>query len=72
MQHVSHRASDDMAQLRQENARLREGISAAIRAAELALFVVRKQGVMPNASWERGFAAELDQARAALAQSVSG
>lgn len=44
------------------------GLKAAIRAAKLALFVIRKQGVMPNASWESGFNADLAAAEAALAE----
>lgn len=45
---------------------LEAATKAAIRAAELALFVIRKQGVMPNASWERGFDVDLATARALL------
>jgi len=47
--------------------RKRDGLEAAIRAAKLALFVIRKQGVMPNSSWESGFDADLKAAEAALA-----
>jgi len=43
------------------------GLRAAIRAAELALFVIRKQGVMPNTSWETGFNSDLATAKNALA-----
>lgn len=32
----------------------REALEAATRAANLALFVIRKQDVMPNSSWENG------------------
>lgn len=39
--------------------RLREGLDAAIRCAKLALFVIRKQGIMPNSSWESGFNSDL-------------
>jgi hypothetical protein len=46
--------------------RLRDGLNAAIRAANLALFVIRKQGVMPNSSWESGFNSDLAKATAAL------
>jgi hypothetical protein len=42
-------------------------LRAAIRAAKLALFVIKKQGVMPNGSWEKGFAADLAIAEAGLA-----
>lgn len=49
-------------------AMLREGLGAAIRAAELALFVVRKQGVMPNSSWEAGFKRDLDAAKEAMSK----
>lgn len=45
----------------------RKGLEAAIRAAKLALFVIRKQGIMPNSSWEAGFDADLKTAEAALA-----
>jgi hypothetical protein len=48
--------------------RLRGGLSAAIRAAKLALFVIRKQGVMPNSSWESGFEKDLAIAEAAHEQ----
>lgn len=50
-----------------EIARLRKGLDAAIRAAKLALFVIRKQNVMPNSSWESGFEKDLAIATAALA-----
>jgi hypothetical protein len=40
------------------------GLDAAIRAAELALFVIRKQNVMPNSSWEHGFNSDLALAKA--------
>lgn len=56
---------DDVA-LRVENERLRDGLRAAIRAANLALFVINKQGVMPNSSWESGFKSDLAKAEAAL------
>ncbi|UGY15255.1 hypothetical protein HAP48_0043140 [Bradyrhizobium septentrionale] len=46
---------------------LRAGLQAAIRAAKLALFVVRKQNVMPNGSWANGFDRDLEAADAALA-----
>lgn len=45
----------------------RKGLEAAIRAARLALFVIRKQDVMPNSSWESGFNADLKAAEDALA-----
>lgn len=54
-----------MTDLEQENARLREGLNAAIRAANLALFVIRKQGVMPNSSWQAGFEKDMATAEAA-------
>lgn len=54
-----------VADLSVENARLREGLDAAIRAATLALFVIRKQGVMPNSSWESGFEKDMAAAKAA-------
>lgn len=48
------------------NQQLKMGLRTAIRAADLALFVVRKQGVMPNSSWESGFNSDLEAARASL------
>lgn len=45
----------------------RTGLEAAIRAAKLALFVIRKQGEMPNSSWEAGFEKDLKTAETALA-----
>lgn len=50
--------------------RLRSGLDAAIRAANLALFVIRKQGVMPNSSWESGFKSDLAKATAARGPDV--
>lgn len=50
----------------EDNKRLREALTVAIRAADLALFVIRKQGVMPNSSWEAGFESDMKVARAAL------
>lgn len=44
----------------------RKGLEAAIRAAKLALFVIHKQGVMPNSSWEVGFERDLRIAEDAL------
>jgi len=46
---------------------LEAGLSAAVRAANLALFVIRKHGVMPNDSWKTGFEGDMEIARAALA-----
>jgi hypothetical protein len=49
--------------------KLRVGLDAAIRAAKLAIFVIRKQGVMPNSSWQAGFEQDLaiaTEAREAL------
>lgn len=45
--------------------RLRGGLDAAIRAANLALFVINKAGVMPNSSWESGFKSDMAKATAA-------
>lgn len=45
----------------------RAGLEAAIRAAKLALFVIRKQGIMPNHSWESGFERDLKTAEDAMA-----
>lgn len=50
-----------------DNEQTRKGLEAAIRAAKLALFVIRKQGVMPNSSWESGFNSDLKTAEDALA-----
>lgn len=57
-----------VSKLAAENLRLRTGLDAAIRAANLALFVIRKQGVMPNSSWEAGFNKDLATATAARGQ----
>lgn len=46
-----------------------EGLKAAIRAAKLALFLIRKRGVIPNASWESGFNRDLEIAENALSAS---
>lgn len=40
------------------------GLDAALRAADLALFVIRKQDVMPNDSWKAGFERDMATARA--------
>lgn len=45
--------------------RLRAGLDAAVRAAELALFVIRKQNVMPNSSWQAGFEKDMAAAKSA-------
>jgi hypothetical protein len=50
-------------------ARLREAAQSALRAADLALFVIRKQGVMPNSSWQAGFERDTEAARQALGAS---
>jgi hypothetical protein len=42
--------------------RLKGGLTAAIRAANLAIFVINKQGVMPNDSWQDGFDRDLKTA----------
>jgi hypothetical protein len=55
------------AALAAEVERLRAGLDAAIRCSELALFVIRKQGVMPNSSWDNGFNSDLAKAKAARA-----
>jgi hypothetical protein len=55
-----------LARMGEENERLRAGLTAAIRAANLALFVINKQGVMPNSSWESGFKSDLATATAAM------
>lgn len=41
-----------------------KALEAAKRAAELSLFVIRKQNVMPNSSWESGFNRDMEAARA--------
>jgi hypothetical protein len=50
----------------------RNGLEAAIRAAKLALFVINKQGVMPNDSWKSGFDADIKTAEEALAALPNG
>lgn len=49
----------------------RRGLEAAIRAAKLALFVISKQGVMPNSGWEAGFNSDLKIAEDAMAALVA-
>lgn len=51
----------------EEIERLRSGLDAAIRSANLALFVIRKQGIMPNSSWQAGFEKDMAVATAARA-----
>jgi hypothetical protein len=46
---------------------MKEALKAAIRAAKLAIFTIRKQGVMPNSSWEAGFNCDLARAESGLA-----
>ena len=46
-------------------AELLNGLVAAMRAAKLALFVIRKHGVMPNDSWRAGFDRDMATAEAA-------
>lgn len=48
-------------------ATLRNGMTRAISAANLAIFVIEKHGVMPNDSWRYGFEQDITAARAALA-----
>jgi hypothetical protein len=62
LHHSVWNLTDDMVA---EIERLRAGLDAAIRCAELALFVIRKQGVMPNSSWESGFNGDLRMAKMA-------
>lgn len=47
-------------------------LEAAVRAANLALFVIRKQNVMPNGSWANGFKRDMAVAEAALARQEEG
>lgn len=51
----------------QNEAGIITGLEAAIRAAKLAIFTIRKQGVMPNSSWESGFNSDVKTAENALA-----
>lgn len=64
------------AELRAENERLLEAASAGVRAAKMALFVMQKRKVRPNASWESGINADIALAEAALpkgsAEGMSG
>lgn len=48
--------------------KLAEALEHAVQAADLALFVIRKQGVMPNSSWAHGFETDMKIARATLAE----
>ncbi len=63
---------EQMQRDRAEIERLRAGLDAAIRAANLALFVIRKQNVMPNSSWESGFAKDMAVAKAARGDEQTG
>ena len=45
-----------------------DALEASVRAANLALFVIRKQGVMPNSSWQGGFERDMKVAETALAK----
>jgi len=58
----------EVERLTADKAGLVDGLKVALRAADLALFVIRKQGVMPNDSWEEGFNSDTAAARAALEQ----
>jgi hypothetical protein len=58
--------ADTVESLLAEREELKTGLLAAIRAAELALFVIRKQGIMPNSSWQAGFERDLTTAKSAL------
>lgn len=64
------------AEMRAENERLLEAASAGVRAAKMALFVMQKRKVRPNASWESGINADIALAEAALpkgsAEGMSG
>jgi len=62
-------ALPELTSLRASQAALVDGLNSAVRAANLALFVIRKQGVMPNDSWKSGFEKDMKVAEAALAQS---
>ena len=53
--------------LAERNAKLVVALIAAVRAAKLALFVIRKEDVMPNSSWQAGFDRDLKVAEDALA-----
>jgi len=56
--------SDERDHLLEQLGKATSGLEAAIRAANLALFVIRKEGVMPNSSWETGFNGDMETARA--------
>lgn len=58
---------DDYAVLETRVKVLTEGLKAGIRAANLALFVIQKQRIMPNDSWRSGFDKDMDAMFAAIA-----
>jgi hypothetical protein len=45
---------------------LRDGLKRTLSALGLAIFVIKKQGVMPNSSWETGFMGDMEHGRTAL------
>jgi hypothetical protein len=58
--------ADLIAKQAAEIERLRGALEGSVRAAELALFVVRKEGVMPRGNWEKGFTRDLGPALSIL------
>lgn len=57
---------EDWHKQRREIAKLKEGLTAAVRAAKLAVFVINKHGFMPNDSWKGGFDKDIATAETAL------
>ena len=49
-----------------ETAELQKAVGVADKALSNALFVIRKQGVMPNSSWENGFLSDQKVIKEAL------
>ena len=68
---MTHLAADEITRLTAEIERLRGALKCGIRAAKLALFVINKNNVMPNHSWETGFKDDLAEACAGLDQETS-
>jgi hypothetical protein len=50
---------------RTETEKLRAGLAAAMRAANLALFLLERHGIQPNDSWRAGFDRDMKAAKEA-------
>lgn len=61
-------AADEIktARSKASHGRLQIALAAALRAAKLAVFALRKQDAMPNSSWERGLEDDIASAETAI------